>query len=127
MGFGAPQSGPFLVAHRVPQRRGDVFGQVFAEQWNDDGGCWCFTDGSLRGEDLTKLWNRRRLNPHPSKKKKKKSQCQSQNNISEPELPSGYVDFISSVSTRRLVLSPVTLINVGIGVVAYLTSAQYVW
>lgn len=65
--------------------------------------------------------------PTPVKKKKKKSQCQSQNNISEPELPSGYVDFISSVSTRRLVLSPVTLINVGVGVVAYLTSAQYVW
>lgn len=59
-----------------------------------------------------KLWNRRRLEPTPSKKKKEEdSQRQSQNNISESLLPEGHVDSISSVSTCRLVLSSGTLIK----------------
>lgn len=41
-----------------------------------------------------------------TKKKKPQSQHQSQTNISEPELPPGH--FISSVSTCRLSLVPVT-------------------
>lgn len=116
MGFGAPRSGPAYVVSLTQGRRCVWSGVCWALEW-----WWRLLMFYWR---LSMAVVEQKGNPPPPRLKKKNPNTRAKITWVS-QLAVGHADFTSSVWTRRPVLSPVTLINISVGVATYSTSSTF--